>query len=104
MSNEISVGCSVVTQSEHTLIGKIEKYFVVCECDVRQFSLYKEVLGKGELSLSPAPILSAAPNPSPRSPSYTGNIHPSGKDLGALTTHTYIVYSMQASKSTQTLS
>jgi hypothetical protein len=74
MSSETSVGCLVVTQSEHTLIGKIEKYFVGCECDVRSMpssSLFTEVLGP---SAQPGSSKSFA-----RNPSYTGNIHPSGK-------------------------
>jgi hypothetical protein len=95
MSKEISARCSVVTQSEHTLIGKIEKYFVVCGCDVRSMpasSLFtKEVLGKGELSFSPAPSSRQLQILRQKPLSYTGNIHPSGKGLGALTTHTYIV-------------
>jgi hypothetical protein len=61
-------GISVVTQSEHTLIGKIEKYFVVCECDVRSMpasSLFtKRFLKKGS-SLSAQPH----PNPSLKIPS-----------------------------------
>jgi hypothetical protein len=64
MSSETSVGCLVVTQSEHTLIGKIEKYFVVCECDVRSMPS-SSLFTKRFLDLQPSPMLSAAPNPSP---------------------------------------
>jgi hypothetical protein len=64
------------------------KIFRCVECDVRSMpasSLFtKRFLGKGS-----SPSAQPHPNPSLKSPSYTGNIHPSGKDLGALTTHTY---------------
>jgi hypothetical protein len=50
----------------------------------------KRFLGKGSSpSAQPHPLGSS--KSFAKNPSYAGNIHPSGKDLGALTTHTYIV-------------